>query len=344
MNAHALVRLSIVIPCFNEEEVLPETARRMGALLTDLRRRGEVTADSGVYFVDDGSGDRTWALIERLARSDLRFHGIKLSRNCGHQNALLAGLLDAPGDAVVSIDADLQDDPEAIRGMLAAHREGADVVYGVRRSRDKDTLFKRGTARAYYRLLAMFGVEVVPDHADYRLLSRRAVEALRDFGESNLFLRGIVPRLGFSSATVSYDRAVRFAGESKYPLRRMLAFAIQGVTSFSATPLRIITLLGLLVSVASFAGSGWVLWSRLVQGNAIPGWASTVLAIFLIGGMQLLALGVIGEYVGKIYMETKHRPRYLIDRLAVSEPVAPAASLPQSLNTTSLLPRKNRTL
>jgi len=310
----AMVRLAIVIPCFDEEEVLPETARRMAALLDDLRRRGEVTHDSGVYFVDDGSRDGTWRLIESMTRSNPAFHGVKLSRNCGHQNALIAGLFHAPGDVVITIDADLQDDPEAMRGMLAAHRDGADVVYGVRRSRGKDTLFKRGTAQAYYRLLAAFGVDIVSDHADYRLLSRRAVEALRGFGESNLFLRGIVPRLGFSSATVTYDRARRFAGESKYPLRRMIGFAVQGITSFSAAPLRAITLAGMLVSLLSFAGGAWVLWIRLVEGDAVPGWASTALPIFLIGGMQLLALGVIGEYIAKIYIETKHRPRYLIDR------------------------------
>ncbi|WP_280155667.1 glycosyltransferase family 2 protein [Piscinibacter sp. XHJ-5] len=311
-----MVRLGIVIPCYNEEEVLPETARRIASLLADLQQRGEITEDSGVYFVDDGSRDRTWSLIEELSRSNPSLHGIKLSRNCGHQNALLAGLFHAPGDVVVTIDADLQDDPQAIRGMLSAHRDGADVVYGVRRSRDKDTLFKRSTAQAYYRLLTAFGVDIVSDHADYRLMSRRAIDALRGFGESNLFLRGIVPRLGFPSATVSYDRAERFAGESKYPLRRMLAFAIQGVTSFSAAPLRAITLMGMLVSLLSFAGVAWVLWIRLASSDALPGWASTTLPIFFIGGMQLLALGVIGEYVAKIYMETKQRPRYLIDRMS----------------------------
>jgi polyisoprenyl-phosphate glycosyltransferase len=310
----APVHLSIVIPCFNEQEVLPETARQMKALLDDLTSAGRVTEDSAVYFVDDGSRDATWSLIEGLARSSARFHGIKLSRNSGHQAALLAGLFQAPGDAVITIDADLQDDPQAMDAMLTAHRSGAEIVYGVRRSRDKDTAFKRGTARAYYRVLRALGVEIVPDHADYRLMSRRAIEALREYGESNLFLRGMVPQLGFSSAIVRYDRAERFAGESKYPLRRMLGFAIQGITSFSAAPLRFITLLGLLVSLFSFTSGAWVLWIRLVDGDALPGWASTTLPIFLIGGMQLLALGVIGEYVAKIYLETKQRPRYLVDR------------------------------
>jgi glycosyltransferase involved in cell wall biosynthesis len=313
-KARGPARLAIVIPCFNEREVLPETARRMLALLADLRARGELADDSGVWFVDDGSTDGTWALVEQLAAAHPQVHGVKLSRNCGHQNALLAGLFHAPGEVVVTIDADLQDDPEAMRGMLAAHREGAEVVYGVRRSRDKDTLFKRGTAQAYYRLLAALGVDIVSDHADYRLLSRRAIEALRAYGESNLFLRGIIPKLGFASAAVAYDRAERFAGESKYPLRKMIAFAVQGVTSFSAAPLRAITLMGLLVSLLSFGGGAWVLWIRLIEGDAVPGWASTALPMFFIGGMQLLALGVIGEYVAKIYLETKHRPRYFIDR------------------------------
>lgn len=308
------VRLSIVIPCFNEQEVLPETARRMTALLADLCASGQVTEDSGVYFVDDGSRDATWSMIEGMAGAAPHFHGVKLSRNCGHQAALMAGLFHAPGDVVISIDADLQDDPHAMRGMLAAHRKGAEVVYGVRRSRDRDTLFKRGTARAYYRLLGALGVEIVPDHADYRLLSRRAIEALRGFGESNLFLRGIVPKLGFSSATVAYDRAERFAGKSKYPLRRMISFAVQGVTSFSATPLRAITFIGLLMSLLSFASGAWVLYIKLIEGDALPGWASTTLPIFFIGGMQLLALGVIGEYVAKTYIETKQRPRYVIER------------------------------
>lgn len=307
-------RLSIVVPCFNEQEVLPETARRLALLLDELRREGEIAPDSGVYFVDDGSSDATWALIEALAQADAAMHGIKLSRNCGHQNALLAGLLQAPGDVLVSIDADLQDDPQAIRAMLAAYRDGAEVVYGVRRSRDADSWFKRCSAEGYYRLLGALGVDVVFNHADYRLLSRRCVQALSAYGETNLFLRGIVPRLGFRQAVVHYDRHERFAGRSKYPLARMLALAWQGVTSFSAAPLRAITLLGLLVSGASFAGALWVLWARLVDGHTLPGWASIGLPVFFLGGVQLLSLGVIGEYVAKIYLETKGRPRYVVER------------------------------
>lgn len=307
-------RLAIVVPCYNEEAVLPETARRLALLLDALRCEGEIAADSGVYFVDDGSSDRSWELIEAFARADAALHGIKLSRNCGHQNALLAGLLQAPGDVLVSIDADLQDDPQAIRAMLAAHRDGAEVVYGVRRSRRADSWFKRATAEGYYRLLGALGVDVVFNHADYRLLSRRCVQALSAYGETNLFLRGIVPRLGFRQAVVGYDRCERFAGRSKYPLARMLALAWQGVTSFSAAPLRAITLLGLLVSMASFAGALWVLWARLVDGHTLPGWASIGLPVFFLGGVQLLSLGVIGEYIAKIYLETKGRPRYVVEK------------------------------
>lgn len=307
-------RLAIVIPCFNEEAVLPETARQLLALLTRLAADLRIAGDSGLWFVDDGSADRTWSLIEQLCAGDSRCHGIKLSRNCGHQNALLAGLMHAPGDVVVSLHADLQDDPQAIEAMLAAHRDGAEVVYGVRNRRDHDTAFKRLSARAYYGLLQSLGVSVVYDHADYRLLSRRAVEALRGFGESNLFLRGIVPQLGFASAQVRYARSERFAGESKYPLRRMLGFAVQGVTSFSAAPLHAITWLGLLVSLASFVAGLWVLWAYFAVGNTVPGWASTLLPIFFLGGIQLLSLGVIGEYVARIYIESKQRPRYIVER------------------------------
>jgi glycosyltransferase involved in cell wall biosynthesis len=306
--------LSIVVPCFNEEAVLPETARRVLLLLRQLNEADEVSGDSAVYFVDDGSRDGTWALIDGLARSDVRVHGVKLSRNCGHQNALLAGLFHAPGDVVVTIDADLQDDPQAIPAMLAAYRDGAEVVYGVRDRRDTDTPFKRFTARGYYRLLARLGVEIVYDHADYRLMSRRAVDALGEYRERNLFLRGIIPQLGFASATVRYTRHDRFAGVTKYPLRRMLSFAVQGVTSFSAAPLRAITMFGLATSLLSFAATSWVLWERLVNDLVVPGWASTVLPIFFFGGIQLLCLGVIGEYIAKIHMETKARPRYLIER------------------------------
>lgn len=316
------MRLSIVVPCYNEEAVLPETVKRLAELLERLSSQGRIDADSHALLVDDGSKDRTWALIEECSAQSKWIRGIKLSRNRGHQNALLAGLFHADGDAMVSVDADLQDDLEAIAQMVDAHLAGMDVVYGVRRRRETDTLFKRATAEGYYRLLARMGVEIVFNHADYRLLSRRAVSALREYGESNFFLRGIIPQLGFPSATVYYDRAERFAGESKYPLSKMLAFAWQGITSFSAAPLRMITGLGLLISLGSFAISAWALWVKLFSDHAVPGWASTVVPIYLLGGVQLLCVGIIGEYLAKIYLETKQRPRYFIEKTA-GEPQRP---------------------
>ena len=309
-----MTRLSIVVPCYNEAEALPDTARRLLALLAELRTQNAAGEGSAIYFIDDGSRDATWQIIEALAATEAQVRGIKLSRNCGHQNALLAGLFSVPGDAVISIDADLQDDPQAIHAMLAAQRAGADVVYGVRRRRDADTWFKRMSAQGYYRLLARLGVEIVFNHADYRLLSRRALDALAQYGERNMFLRGIVPQLGFNSATVYFDRSERLAGESKYPFNKMLAFALEGVTSFSVAPLRAITVFGLGVSLLSLAGGCWVLWERLVNHLGVPGWASTMVPMFFLGGVQLLSLGVIGEYVAKIYMESKGRPRYIIER------------------------------
>lgn len=309
-------RLSLVIPCYNEEDVLPETIRRLGILLQDLVARGKISPDSSVYLVDDGSRDRTWTVIESATSEHMFIRGIKLSRNRGHQNALLAGLFSADGDAVISIDADLQDDLGAIESMLDAHNTGSDIVFGVRKGRTADTIFKRLTAEGYYRLLHFMGVEAVFNHADYRLMSRRAIDSLREFKEVNLFLRGIIPQLGFTTSTVYYDRAERFAGESKYPLRKMLAFAWQGITSFSAVPLHMITTLGVIVSLGSFAVTLWALWVRLFSSEAVPGWASTVLPIYFLGGIQLLCIGIIGEFLAKIYMETKGRPRYLIEKTA----------------------------
>ena len=308
------VDLSIVVPCYNEEAVLPETIQRLTELLQYLIDKGKITSDSCVYYVDDGSRDRTWNLIETLAKTNSTVRGIKLSRNRGHQNALLAGLLTVKGEAVISIDADLQDDLSAIEEMLYDYAAGYDIVYGVRGSRKTDTFFKSFTARSYYHLLSVMGVEIIYNHADYRLMSRRVIDALKEFGEVNLFLRGIIPQLGFSHTIVYYDRADRFAGESKYPLKQMLSLAWQGITSFSDLPLRIITGLGLLVSLISFLVTIWAIWIRLFTEEAIPGWASTVLPIYFLGGIQLLCLGIIGEYLAKIYTETKRRPRYFIEK------------------------------
>lgn len=308
------VRLAIVVPCYNEAEVLPETNRRLLALLARLQELQMISPDSSIHFVDDGSRDSTWGLIEKLAVADSRVRGIKLSRNRGHQPALLAGLLTVEGDAIVSIDADLQDDVSVIEAMVREFIGGAEVVYGVRDSRQTDSGFKRHTALMYYGLLGRMGVDLVHDHADFRLLGRRAVEALREYGEVNMFLRGIVPMIGYRAATVKYDRAERFAGVSKYPLRKMLAFAIEGVTSLSVVPLRLITLLGFIVSAFSFAMILFIVYGTLVMKAAIPGWASSVVPIYFLGGIQLLSIGILGEYVAKIYLETKRRPRYFIEK------------------------------
>jgi len=308
------VHLAIVVPCFNEEEVLPETTRRLLALLTTLQERQLVSLNSCVHYVDDGSRDGTWALIESLAAADPRVRGIKLSRNAGHQIALLAGLLTVEGDAVVTIDADLQDDVSVLETMVDQFIDGAEIVYGVRDSRRSDSAFKRNTAMAYYSLMQRLGVDLVHNHADFRLLSRRAVDALRQFGEVNVFLRGIVPLIGYRAATVTYDRSPRFGGVSKYPLRRMLSFAAEGITSFSVVPLRLITLLGFLVSAFSFAMIVFIIYGTLVMRAVIPGWASSVVPIYFLGGIQLLSIGILGEYVAKIYMETKRRPRYFVEK------------------------------
>jgi glycosyltransferase involved in cell wall biosynthesis len=313
--ARTLPRLSIVVPCFNEEEVLPETARRLGMLLHRLRRAGRVAAASRILFIDDGSSDRTWQLIEELSRDDERMGGIKLSRNRGHQNALLAGLFTADGDVIVSVDADLQDDVDIIEEMLSQHARGMHVVYGVRNDRSSDGVFKRATALGFYRMIRALGVESVYNHADFRLLSRTAVDALKDFREVNLFLRGIVPLIGFKSAVVYYTRTQRMAGVSKYPLRKMVALALDAVTSFSVVPLRLISALGFLVFLFS-AGMGlWTLGIKLFTDRAVPGWTSTLVPIYVLGGLQILCVGILGEYLGKVYQETKRRPRYIIEKV-----------------------------
>lgn len=309
-------RLSIVVPCYNEEEVLCEAAKRLLALMDALQADLKIEPTSELVFVDDGSRDKTWQLIQELVNTDIRIRGVKLSRNRGHQNALLAGLMSASGDAIVSIDADLQDDIMAIGRMIDRHHAGADVVYGVRNKRERDTWFKRFTAETFYSIMNWFGAESVYNHADFRLMSRRALEALRRYDEVNLFLRGLVPLLGYRSDIVEYERGERFAGESKYPLRKMIAFALEGITSFSVVPLRVITFVGFAVFAITILISTWVLWVRAFSQQAVPGWASTVLPLYFIGGVQILCIGIVGEYLGKIYQEVKRRPRYIIETYA----------------------------
>jgi glycosyltransferase involved in cell wall biosynthesis len=310
-----MVRLNLIIPCFNEEAVLPQTTRRALMLLDALVAQEAIDPSSAITFVDDGSRDETWSLIERFHAADPRVHGIKLSRNHGHQNALLAGLLSAEGDVLVSLDADLQDDLNAIPRMIAEHGKGADIVFGVRGSRAKDTIFKRCSARSYYWLLRRFGVDVLPDHADFRLMSRRAIDALRGFREVNLFLRGIVPLLGFRTAVVEYDRHARAAGESKYPLAKMVVLALDGIASFSTKPLQWSAYVGGVFALTSLTVGAWALAVRIFTDRAVPGWASTVVPMYFLGGLQLLFLGVIGGYVAKIYSETKQRPRFIVEKV-----------------------------
>ncbi len=305
--------LYIVVPCYNEEEVLPETSRRLKEKLEHLMAAGKISEESRVLFVNDGSKDRTWEVISQLHQECSLFSGADLSRNRGHQNALLAGLMTAKErcDMAISMDADLQDDIDAVDAMVEQYYAGCDIVYGVRSSRKKDTFFKRFTAEGFYRVMNAMGAETVFNHADYRLMSRRALEGLAEFKEVNLFLRGIVPMIGYPTATVEYERGERFAGESKYPLKKMLAFAMEGITSLSVKPIRMITLLGFLVFAISVA---MLIYSvvRWAMGDTILGWASLICSVWAIGGLILLSLGVIGEYIGKIYLETKERPRFLL--------------------------------
>lgn len=313
--------LAIVVPCYNEQEVLPEAVKRLTALLDGMVLDERVSRSSRVWFVDDGSKDATWRLLrDAVDANPERVGAIKLSRNRGHQVALLAGLLTVGGDAVVSIDADLQDDVAIIPQMVSAFVEGNDVVYGVRGGRPADTFFKRLTAEGYYRLLERLGVEIVFNHADYRLMSRRAIESLRQYGETNVFLRGLVPQLGYPTTSINYTRQERFAGESKYPIRKMLALAWQGITSFSAVPLRVITAVGVLVSLVSLGLGFWALGVRLLTDDAVPGWASTVIPLFLLSGVQLLSLGIIGEYLAKVFIETKRRPLFFVEELLPGSP------------------------
>ena len=307
--------LYMVIPCYNEQEVLPETSRQLKEILYDLMDRGKISRESRVLFVNDGSKDETWNIIEDLHAQDPLFLGLKLSRNKGHQNALLAGLMTAKeyADVTISMDADLQDDVHVIEKFMDKYYEGCDIVYGVRSSRKKDTFFKKFTAQSFYRLMMAMGVDIVYNHADCRLMSKRSLYDLEQFKEVNLFLRGIVPLIGYQSAVVTYERNERFAGESKYPLKKLLAFAMDGITSFSIKPIRMITTMGVFI----FAVSIVMLIYSVVQhflGNTVSGWSSTMVSIWAIGGLQILSMGVIGEYVGKIYMEAKARPKFIIEK------------------------------
>lgn len=308
-------KLYLVIPCYNEEEVLPETARRLKEKVHALREAGKIHPDSRIVFVNDGSRDRTWEIIQELHKEDVIFSGINLSRNRGHQNALLAGLMTVKdhADMVISMDADLQDDINAIDAMVDKYLEGIDIVYGVRSSRAKDTFFKKATAEGFYKLMNAMGANTVFNHADYRLMSRRALDGLAEYGEVNLFLRGIVPMIGYSWDVVYYERGERFAGESKYPLGKMLSFAIEGITSLSTKPIRLITGLGFFIFIVSI---GMLIYSivRHFMGATIVGWTTLMVSVWAIGGLILLSLGVVGEYIGKIYLETKARPRFIIEQ------------------------------
>lgn len=307
-------KLYMVIPCYNEQEVLPETSKRLKEKLSTLVKAGKIDPESRIIFVNDGSKDRTWEIIRRLHEEDPVFGGVNLSRNRGHQNALLAGLMTVKdhADMAISMDADLQDDINAIDEMVEKYLNGTDIVYGVRSSRAKDSFFKKATAEGFYKLMNTMGVNTVFNHADYRLMSKRALEGLAEFREVNLFLRGIVPMIGYSTDVVYYERGERFAGESKYPLGKMLSFAIEGITSLSTKPIRMITFLGFFIFLVSI---GILIYSlvRHFMGATIVGWTTLMVSVWAIGGLILLSLGVVGEYIGKIYLETKARPRFLIE-------------------------------
>ncbi len=307
--------LYLVLPCFNEEEVLPETSQRLWVKMNGLIKQNKIDEKSRVIFVNDGSKDRTWELIREFHEKDKLFGGINLSRNMGHQNALLAGLLTVRehADMVISMDADLQDDIDAIDEMVEKYLDGTDIVYGVRSSRKKDTFFKKATAEGFYKIMNTMGANTVFNHADYRLMSKRALEGLSQYGEVNLFLRGIVPMIGYPTDVVYYERGERFAGKSKYPLGKMLSFAVEGITSLSTKPIRMITTLGFFIFLVSI---GMLIYSliRHFTGATIVGWTTLMVSVWAIGGLILLSLGVVGEYIGKIYLETKMRPRYIVEQ------------------------------
>ena len=312
--------LYLVIPCYNEQEVLHETARQLKEKMESLKSRNMISDKSRIVFVNDGSKDNTWQIIEELHQSDSIFRGIKLSRNKGHQNALMAGLMTVKNecDAAISLDADLQDDINAIDAMVEKFSEGCDIVYGVRSARKTDTFFKKFTAESFYKIMEKMGVEVTYNHADYRLMSKRALDALKQFKEVNLFLRGIVPMIGYKTDCVYYERKERFAGESKYPLKKMIAFAMEGITSLSIKPIGMITALGVGIFTISIIMLIYFL-VRHFMGQTVEGWTSLAVSVWAIGGLQLLAIGIIGEYIGKIYLETKARPKFIIEKYLKDE-------------------------
>lgn len=307
--------LYIVVPCYNEEEVLPETAKRLKEKMSSLIKTEKISHKSRIMFVNDGSKDKTWKIIESLHKEDSLFTGINLSRNRGHQNALLAGLFTAKekADVTISMDADLQDDINAVDEMLEKYYNGCDIIYGVRSKRKKDSFFKRITAEGFYHIMNFLGAETVFNHADYRLMSKRAVEGLSQFAEVNLFLRGIVPMVGYKSDIVYYERTERFAGKSKYPLKKMISFALEGITSLSSKPIRFITLIGFLIFIISILMIAHFIF-RWAIGATVSGWASVICSVWAIGGLIMLSLGVIGEYIGKIYLESKARPKFIIEK------------------------------
>ncbi len=335
MNSIRLPVLTIVVPCYNEEEVLMITARELTSILKEMISETLISPESSMLFVDDGSKDKTWELITALHKTNHHANGIKLAKNAGHQNALLAGMdtAKAYSDCIITIDADLQDDVQAIRQFIHKYRAGHDVVYGIRRERKNDTAFKRHTAQWFYRVMEKMGVELIYNHADYRLLSKKALEELGRYRERNFFMRGVVPLLGFSSAEVYYDRKERAAGESKYPLRKMLAFAFDGITSFSIKPIRFLTISGFLFLVFSAIAGIFAIVQKF-NGYTVPGWTSIILSIWFIGGLQLMGIGLVGEYVGKVFKEVKHRPRYGIDSGLIRN-----TSQPKKASTTPLRTR-----
>ena len=308
--------LYVVVPCYNEEKVLGETTKRLTEKLNALIKSELISEESKIMYVNDGSKDETWNLIEKLHYENTFVTGVNLSRNRGHQNALLAGLMTAKeyADIVVSMDADLQDDIDALDKFIQEYKAGADIVYGVRSSRKKDTFFKRNTAIAFYKFMRMLGVDLVYNHADYRLMSKKALDELAEYKEVNLFLRGIVPLIGFKTAVVEYERGERFAGETKYPLRKMLLFALEGITSCSVRPIRIIAVTGVVISLLSVVMLIYTMIGYF-QGGTVDGWASMIVVMCFLGGFQIFSIGIVGEYVGKIYMEAKGRPRYCIDKI-----------------------------